>query len=151
MDSLKKRKKRILALLLMLIMCINIMQIPVFAVKPDVNLTLHVGDGTPTGTKMKVGDYYDGNWYVAEITTSYVKFGSQQASSTQQFTVPAPEDIWTGVSHNYKTILTYSTAFNGDKYVGATAQIFYTGGNATYQNVINTEDTEPYVNIIHTY
>ena len=105
---------------------------------------------------MKVGDHYDGNWYVIEINNSYVRFGSEYDEHGNSFKVPAPEDIWTGVSSNYKTVLTYASAFNGDKNIGATAQILYTSGSATYKNVINTNSgsgtlTGPYVTVIHKY
>ncbi len=119
------------------------------------HITLYAGDGNPTGTKMSVGDHYNGNWYVEEISTNYVKFGSQYGEHNNSFLVPYPEQIWTGVSSNYQTKVTYCTAFSRDVKAGANGIVLYTGGTATYQNVVNTggssSSNAPYVTIVHEY
>ncbi len=127
-------------------------------------ITFYPGDGAPTGVNMKVGDHYKGNWYVKSISTEEVTFGSQYGEHNNNFTIPAPGDIWKGVSHNYKTVAAYSTAFNGEKPIGASAQLIYTGGHATFKNVINTPSSNPdpnpnpspvpsgpYVTVVHEY
>ena len=72
------------------------------------HITLGAGDGSPTGMKMSVGDHWYGHWYVESISLSSVKFGSKYGEhNNSNFKVPAPEDIWEGVSSNYKTVAGY--------------------------------------------
>ncbi len=130
------------------------------------HITLGAGDGSPTGMKMSVGDHWYGHWYVESISLSSVKFGSKYGEhNNSNFKVPAPEDIWEGVSSNYKTVAGYSTAWNGNANIGSFPLIIYTAGSAKYINVINlptpTPTTAPtptptapagaYVSVVHNY
>ena len=97
-------------------------------------ITLNAGDGSPTGTKMNVGGTWDG-WTVTAISTSSVTFG-KTGQHNNNFQIPAPEDIWTGVSSNYKTVVGYQSfaSNSGDLRIGQQAQCLYTGGSGTYKN-----------------
>ena len=140
---MKKKIGKVLSLVLALVMVLSLLPMSAFTAYTTYtsHVTLYPGDGTPTGTNMKVGDHYNGNWYVEAISTSSVKFGSPYGEHNNNFRVPYPEEIWTGVSHNYTTKVTYCTAFSHDVNAGANGQIIYTAGKATYANVVNVSTT----------
>lgn len=97
-------------------------------------VTLYPSGASPTGTKMRVGDIWNGDWHVLEIDTSHVKFGSTNGDHNNGFLIPAPAAIWEGVEHQYNTVCSGS-AFSNSPSVGANGQVLYTGGSATYSNL----------------
>ena len=136
---MKKSMKRSLFVILALILCLSMCNLTAFAYDSYTSkITLYAGDGKPTGTVMKVGDTWDGGWKVTAVNTSSVTF-AQKGQHNNSFKIPAPEAIWTGVSSNYKTVVTGSSfTSTSELRIGQQALVLYTGGKGTYKNVVNT-------------
>ena len=149
-----KKLNRILSVVVALVMCLSLLPVTAMAVYTTYvsTITLYPSGATPTGTKLNVGDCINGHWYVQSISTSSVTFGSPYGEHNNNFRIPEPSTIWEGVTHRYDTVCS-GTAFFNKPSVGANGQIIYTGGNATYTNLVPSSgggDT-PYITVVHQY
>lgn len=156
MDSPKKRKKQILALLLMLIMCINIMQIPVFAANVDPGHTIEI----------KVAKVYLNEYGNKETITNIVtcvndrshplNAGACQTRLDEFYPTNfgwRDDNTWLGWTKNQMSVWSPQQTYN-DR--------FYPGGSKSIPIIVNTkskaEETiyliysePPYITVNHYY